>query len=132
MHGKLFQEPGARLEIFAQCSGDWLCISVRDNGEPVSEQTQRQLREKLERLRRQVRSHDISGEKDYFREASAVLEENGRSGLIGVENVYNRLLLLFSDVEMELYANDWGGTTVDLRLCLTSMKGEQTHEGADC
>lgn len=132
VHGKLFQEPGARLEIFAQCSGDWLCISVRDNGEPVSEQTQRQLREKLERLRRQVRSHDISGEKDYFREASAGLEENGRSGLIGVENVYNRLLLLFSDVEMELYANDWGGTTVDLRLCLTSMKGEQTHEGADC
>ena len=96
---------------------------MRDNGEPVSEQTQRQLREKLERLRRQVRSHDISGEKDYFREASAGLEENGRSGLIGVENVYNRLLLLFSDVEMELYANDWGGTTVDLRLCLTSMKG---------
>lgn len=132
VHGKLFQKPGARLEIFVECSGDWLCISVRDNGEPVSREKTRQIREKLERLRMQVRSHDISGEKDYFREATTGLEEHGRSGMIGVENVYNRLLLLFSDVEMAVYANDWGGTTVDLKLCLTSMKEEESHEGADC
>lgn len=123
VHGKLFQKPGARLEIFAECSGDWLCISVRDNGEAISAETQKRLEEKLERLRSQTARRGITGEKAYFREASAGLEEHGRSSVIGLENVYNRLLLLFSDVSMTIYSNDWGGTTVDLKLCLTSMKG---------
>lgn len=123
VHGKLFQKPGARLEIFAECSGDWLCISVRDNGEAISAETQKRLEEKLERLRSQTARRDTAGEKAYFREASAGLEEHGRSSVIGLENVYNRLLLLFSDVSMTIYSNDWGGTTVDLKLCLTSMKG---------
>lgn len=123
VHGKLFQKPGARLEIFAECSGDWLCISVRDNGEAISAETQKRLEKKLERLRSQTARRDTAGEKAYFREASAGLEEHGRSSVIGLENVYNRLLLLFSDVSMTIYSNDWGGTTVDLKLCLTSMKG---------
>lgn len=124
VHGKLFQKSGSRLEISASCHEDWLSICVRDNGEPVSEETRRQLRDKLEQLRNHAANRDLYSEKDYFRNASTGLEENGRSGSIGIENVYNRLLLLFSDVKMDIYGNEWGGTTVELQLCMSAMKGD--------
>lgn len=132
VHGKLFHEPGSRLEISAECNNDWLLIAVRDNGEFVSPETQLHLKEKFDRLRERVQRHEIANEKEYYQKASTGLKENGHSGLIGLENVYNRLLLLFSDVKMNIYGNDWGGTTVELQLCLTSMKGESSHDCSDC
>ena len=82
------------------------------------------MRDKLEQLRNHAANRDLYSEKDYFRNASTGLEENGRSGSIGIENVYNRLLLLFSDVKMDIYGNEWSGTTVELQLCMSAMKGD--------
>lgn len=132
VHGGLFQKPGSRLEIFAECSGDWLCISVRDNGVAISDEKKEMLMQKLEQLRMRLASRDMSEETSYFREASAGLGEDRQSSVIGIANVYNRLLLLFSDVSIAFYANDWGGTTVDLKLCLTSMKGDRRDDRIDC
>ncbi len=126
-HGGLFRESGSRLRISA-CSRDgYLWITVKDNGQAVSQEKKKEIQEDLDRLKQYVKERT---RQETIRE---VEEEQGHA-TIGLANVYYRMLLSFTDARMEVNANDWGGTTVGLYVSLSrqgGMEGMRSYESAD-
>ena len=131
VHGGLFRESGSRLEIEAGLDGAWLHVRVMDNGTPVTEQEARRIHERLKAIRDKVQTHHPKDVKAYYTEASSEMKQEGDSGMIGVENVYYRLLLAFSDAEMRIGANDWDGTTVSFSVCLAANTVRPTDQGEE-
>lgn len=126
-HGGLFRNLDSRLQIDIWKEEEWLCISVRDNGVPISKETAEEIGKRLAGVRNSVIFRGAMDAKNYYTEASGGLMESSRGGMVGVANVYHRLLLVFSEVHMSLAANDWGGTTVSIRICL-KQQGEKAGE----
>lgn len=124
-HGRVFREPNKHMAILAEYDGKWLHLQVKDDGVSICEEKKALIAAKLDRVRARMIHHDLTmGEEEYYMEASLGLDADARQHFIGIENVYYRLMLLFSDVSMTVEPNDWNGTTVKIDILL-----EKRHQG---
>ena len=118
-HGGVMKKTDGFIEFTAETEGDFFVLSICDNGQPIAAERAVEMQK------------SFSMQKDWFVERYAQLEtaSNYRSlalgyyadGIprehIGINNVFMRLLFHFgADCTIEILANDYGGTTVRLKL----------------
>lgn len=124
-HGRVFREPGKRLMIQAKFSQnkEHIILRIVDDGKAISPEKQKEMAERLEGIRRGtvIDGAETSRENLFLENVSG----NGKEGehpSIGIANIYWRLLLMFSDVQMTVEPNDLGGTTVEIAILRQERK----------
>lgn len=118
-HGNILNKACGWIRVTCTPAAAGILIQVIDNGAPILPETQALLHQKLLDIRIWFmgRSNAAVPFKQPPKEI-ALTENVLESELhIGIENVYKRLLLNFgSDSSIELFSNEFGGTTVEIRL----------------
>ncbi|MBC8585507.1 sensor histidine kinase [Youxingia wuxianensis] len=117
-HGQVFNHPGSMLKCSAWQEGNFVIIEIVDNGIPISPKDCKRLQAAFQSYQQRFdsRSYTFQRLEELSIDSKTVQEDTERPH-IGLENVYMRLLLNFgSESSMELFPNEFSGTTVRLRV----------------
>lgn len=134
IHGQLFRSAGTVLCITARCRDGSLWVEVADNGVAVTPERARAVQERLRKVRERVEQGAPPEENGEILTLSELDDAPGKETSIGVSNVYYRLLVCFGQVQMEMHANELGGTTVSFTVPIAQRmepRKEETNESSD-
>lgn len=135
-HGNIFQLSNGRIITRSHIDENFLHIYVIDNGVPISEGKIKELNSKFNNLKIK---YNISLDYNYFLKNTNIYDTYGESiddtniekkqgqlystNNIGLSNVYLRLLLYYgSQCSVDIYSNDFKGTTVHLTISYKTLK----------
>ena len=134
MHGKLYGKEHGCISVQAVCNGDRLTVVIADNGCPVEEESAELVRKRLQKVEKRLSRHhygENQEEEKFSLAAQSIRQDRQHNHFIGMENVYARLLLSFSSCQMEIAANEQGGTTVLFEVCAKPQEKQQQEVGEE-
>lgn len=133
-HGKLFRSEGGWMRIGAHVRDGLLLVEVADNGRAITQENA----ERIACLLAEAKLRLLAGSETPFATGLPALDAESGGG-IGIQNVFIRLILFFSDCALTLRANERGGTTAAFsvpirlnKLTLLTKNMEKSNESFDC